>query len=102
MDAMGGFEPLEALLQAIAPERGGPSGAERVPHLTGRQRQVLELVRLGRKNREIASEMGIGLTTVERHLSRAFKRLGVQSRTQAVLALERHLAHRERPESRHG
>ncbi len=90
---------MEVVMDSL-PEGGDQAPGERrvsgVGRLTARQLQMLELVRRGYRNRDIAAETGLRLTTVERHLTRAFKRLGVSSRTQAVLALERYMVERDR------
>ncbi len=52
-----------------------------VAALSGREREVAELVRQGRTNREIATSLYISQKTVERHLSRIFSAVGVASRT---------------------
>ncbi len=41
----------------------------------------------GRLNKEIAAEMGLTEGTVKQHLSAVFKKLGVNNRTQAILAV---------------
>ena len=55
--------------------------------LTDRQMEVLGLMVRGKSNRDIASLLGLSEGTVKIHLSRIFKRLGVSSRTQAMLAV---------------
>ena len=55
--------------------------------LTDRQIEVLGLMVKGKSNRDIASLLGLSEGTVKIHLSRIFKRLGVSSRTQAMLAV---------------
>jgi DNA-binding NarL/FixJ family response regulator len=57
------------------------------PPLTARERQMLELVSEGLTNREIADRLFLGESTVKRHLSSAFRRLGVSSRREAAAAL---------------
>lgn len=52
--------------------------------LTDRERQVLRLIALGRRNREIAEELVVTLDTVKRHVAHTFEKLGVVNRTQAV------------------
>ncbi|MDX6298311.1 MAG: hypothetical protein QOI51_2168 [Nocardioidaceae bacterium] len=58
--------------------------------LTPRETEVLELVRLGFANKQIARRLGITERTVKAHLSSAFQRIGVSDRTQAALWAERH------------
>ncbi|WAH39312.1 response regulator transcription factor [Alicyclobacillus dauci] len=48
--------------------------------LSTRERQILDLVRAGRTNGEIARELFISENTVKSHLSRLFKKLGVNRR----------------------
>lgn len=52
--------------------------------LTPRENDVLDLLALGRSNKQIATEMGLGIRTVEGHVSSVLSKLGVQSRTEAV------------------
>jgi DNA-binding NarL/FixJ family response regulator len=53
-------------------------------NLTPRQQNLMELVELGMKNIQIASKLCISEHTVKAHLSEIFKKLNVQSRTQAI------------------
>lgn len=60
--------------------------------LTPRETDVLTLLARGRSNKQAASELGLGLRTVEGHVSSVLAKLGVSSRTAAVLyALEHRL-----------
>jgi DNA-binding NarL/FixJ family response regulator len=52
--------------------------------LTGRQRELLQLLRDGKDNQSIAHEMGLSIKTVENHLTRLYRQLNVQSRLEAV------------------
>ncbi len=58
--------------------------------LTGREREVLELVAEGLPNKLIAVRLEISEKTVKAHLTRVFERIGVTDRTQAALWARRH------------
>jgi NarL family two-component system response regulator LiaR len=53
--------------------------------LTERETEVLRLLAVGKANKEIARELGVGEQTVKSHVSNILAKLGVQSRTQAAL-----------------
>ncbi|MEU2672258.1 response regulator transcription factor [Streptomyces sp. NPDC007164] len=52
--------------------------------LSGREREVLELVAKGTPNREIAAELFISEATVKTHLTHIFAKLGAKDRAAAV------------------
>ena len=56
-----------------------------ISSLTTREKETLKLACDGLRNREISDEMGISVRTVEGHFNRIFSKLGVSSRTEAVL-----------------
>ena len=61
-----------------------------VEHLTHRELEVLRLAGKGLGNRAIARELGVAFRTVKGHLEGIFAKMGVSSRTEAVLeALKR-------------
>ena len=53
--------------------------------LTAQESRVLDQIRLGRSNREIAGELGIAESTVKIHVKRVLKKINVSSRTQAAI-----------------
>ena len=55
--------------------------------VTAREREVLELVREGLTNAEIARTLWVAPGTVRRHLENAYAKLGVHTRTAAVARL---------------
>lgn len=52
--------------------------------LTARELEVLQLIAVGQRNREIAATLSLSLTTVEFHISHILAKLGARSRTEAV------------------
>jgi DNA-binding NarL/FixJ family response regulator len=53
---------------------------------------VLNLLARGLPNKQIASQLGLGLRTVETHVSSVLGKLGVSSRTEAALYAVSHQA----------
>ena len=53
-------------------------------YMPPRERQILELIADGKTNREIGVALNISTNTIKNSLSRAFIRLGVNSRAHAV------------------
>lgn len=60
--------------------------AEKLATLTPTQLKVLTSVHKGLLNKQIAYEMSISEATVKAHLTAIFRKLSVQTRTQAVIA----------------
>jgi DNA-binding NarL/FixJ family response regulator len=60
-----------------------PGGAPRAnEHLTERELEVLKLVTVGQRNREIATELGISENTVKFHLKNIVEKLHAQNRAE--------------------
>ena len=64
-------------------------GGDGLGGLSGREREVADLVALGRTNKEIAAELFLSEKTVESHMSRLFGKLGVRSRAEVAEAVGR-------------
>jgi DNA-binding NarL/FixJ family response regulator len=62
-----------------------PDSAARLAELTGQQTRILDLVCQGKLNKQIAYDLSIAETTVKAHVTAILRKLGAQSRTQAVL-----------------
>ena len=65
-------------------EAGNDSARKSNVSLTGRQIDVLRLLREGRSNKEIGRKLGLSEKTVKVHVSALFKALNVANRIQAV------------------
>ena len=52
--------------------------------LSPREAQVVELVLLGYRNRDIATTLGTSPATIKKHLTHVFDKVGVDTRTQLV------------------
>jgi DNA-binding CsgD family transcriptional regulator len=93
--ASGIFERLGALLWAQATkaelERVGlrPAAPVGAGGITAAEARVAELVAAGRSNREVAGELFMSPKTVEAHLSRIYRKLGVRSRAELAHKLAR-------------
>lgn len=101
-DVRAAFERFERLgaraASSLARQRMRQLGARTVPigprrstrtdalGLTRRERQVIELVRIGQSNADIAQTLFISLKTVEHHVSSMLTKLDVNSRWAAVEA----------------
>lgn len=95
--AGGIYVPPMRLSQAPLPAPPQPRGVEPPPParplnldrlpITPRQQQVLQGLLQGKPNKLIASELNISAETVKDHVQAIYRALGVNSRTQAVLAV---------------
>jgi DNA-binding NarL/FixJ family response regulator len=69
-------------LTRVGARRPSPAG-----ELTPAEQRVAELAAQGRSNQEVARTMHVTVSTVEAHLSRAYAKLGVRSRSQLAVRL---------------
>lgn len=77
--ARGSFRLVTAHKAAMRPRVEGKLGL-----LSRREMEVLEMVRNGRTNREIAGRLGISQTTVNKHVHRVLTKLGARNRAHAA------------------
>jgi DNA-binding CsgD family transcriptional regulator len=71
---------LRKLGVRVAGRQRRGAGGEGLATLSGREREIAELVALGRTNREIAAELFVSEKTVEGHLRNVFTKLEVSAR----------------------
>lgn len=87
----GGETVLQAAVSRVLAAHWHRAGLAAGPaQLSTREREVLGLVAAGLANKEIARRLSISLRTVEGHLGNVFGKLGVGSRTEALLYAMKH------------
>jgi DNA-binding CsgD family transcriptional regulator len=77
-----GFAERARLELEATGERARKRTVETMDELTPQEKQVARLAAQGETNREIAARLFVSASTVEHHLRKAFRKLGVKSRTQ--------------------
>lgn len=85
-EALSGRSALTALGAQTEEEAEIDDMAARIATLTPAQIKVLLGVLAGRLNKQIAHDLNISEATVKAHMTAVFRKLGVQNRTQAVIA----------------
>ena len=80
---------LRELLARTPRDSEGESLAARLATLSPQQLRVLAMIGEGKLNKQICFELGIAEQTVKAHASQIFRKLGVVSRTQAALVMNR-------------
>lgn len=99
-----GFIPksatLDAMVEALSAVLAGDTWAPeidddaedvmegRIASLTPAQLKILVGLQQGRLNKQIAYDLGVTEATIKAHLTGVFRKLGVQNRTQAVIAAQ--------------
>ncbi|WP_371228158.1 LuxR C-terminal-related transcriptional regulator [Roseovarius sp. 2305UL8-3] len=81
----GTFVPAGYVLLEENEVSGETDAVERLASLTTQQARILQLICEGKLNKQIAYDLSIAETTVKAHVTAIMRKLGVQSRTQAVL-----------------
>jgi len=76
---------IRKVLQRFSGAKGRPGEGGGRDTLTERETEVLRLASKGISNKDIARELVVSARTVQAHLGNIFNKLGVGSRTEAVL-----------------
>ncbi len=84
--------PQGRAVAALFPHRKPPEPSGTNVELTPREAEVLNLLRQGLANKQIARALGISQATVKAHLTSVFQRIGVTDRVQAAVWAERRAA----------
>jgi len=81
------WRPARGLMTAVMMRQDELDMAERLRDLTPQQYRVLLMLAEGQLNKQIAYDLNVSEATIKAHMTAIFRKLGVQNRTQAVLAL---------------
>ena len=70
-------------------QRGGPEQPRKPPaNLTEREDEILRLIALGKRDREIAEQLFISESTVKKHVQNVLRKLHARNRVEAVSRLD--------------
>src|SRR6185295_6593969 len=82
---------MAGVLKAVSGKAKKPDrDAEKIATLTNREREVVELIGLGIKSKEVAERLFISETTVRHHLTSIFDKLEVSDRVELLIYAMRH------------
>jgi DNA-binding NarL/FixJ family response regulator len=86
-DVLAGGAPMSsAIARKVIQHFQQPAKPDREDfNLSSREEETLDLLTKGARYKEIADELGIGITTVRFHLNNIYRKLHVSSRTEAVV-----------------
>ena len=81
------FHPSIArqVVNHFLPASNGVRGRDTSGTLSKRELDIVKLMARGLSNREIAAGLGLSIRTVQGHIGQVFKKLGVSSRTEAMV-----------------
>ena len=79
--------------QSMSPVVGETINPPRLDALTPREIEVLRQVGDGATNKEIAADLGVAVSTVERHLVNVYTKIGARGRADAIAYALRHRLH---------
>ncbi len=66
------------------------AASQGLAQLTLREREILQLISQGNRDREIAAGLHISEKTVQKHVQSILSKLGAQNRTEAAYLIHRH------------
>jgi len=79
-----------AAKRAMERLRAGPTLDPRLASLSDQERRILDLIALGKTNRQIAEEMYLAEKTVKNYVSNLLAKLGMARRTEAAVFAVKH------------
>ena len=81
--------PLGLIQAAMSEPQPAARNEDAIALLTGREKEVLDLIAQGCTNKEIARALSVSPATVKAHVERILAKLGVADRTQAAVLAAR-------------
>jgi DNA-binding NarL/FixJ family response regulator len=101
LDVLGGGVPMTSQIarRLIASFRKTAKTTDESTRLSAREEQILQLVAIGHSNKLIAEKLEMSYETVCTHLKRVFKKLHVNSRTEAAILYMNSKMSGQRPDS---
>lgn len=82
------YLPEDARRHQHQPDQQALDMAERLASLTPQQFRVLTMMTEGMLNKQIAYDLEVSEATIKAHVTAIFRKLGVRTRTQAVIAVQ--------------
>ncbi|MEX0682616.1 MAG: alpha/beta fold hydrolase [Dehalococcoidia bacterium] len=77
-------EVMSEFMREDGQEPAGRAVADQPVNLTARETEVLSLLAGGRTGKEIAAELTVSLSTVQRHIANVYAKIGVRGRVEAA------------------
>jgi DNA-binding NarL/FixJ family response regulator len=101
LDVLGGGVPMTSQIarRLIASFRKTGISTDESTRLSAREEQILQLVSKGHSNKLIADKLDMNYETVCTHLKRVFKKLHVNSRTEAAIRYINSKMSEQRPDA---
>ena len=81
---------LLSVLEAESGDRYRSPEARKVSTLTHREREIIQTIAKGYRNKQIAAELCVSEATVRHHLSSIFSKLGVSDRLELLIYVQKH------------
>ena len=73
-----GETAVPGLPENLKPHNGNSAAKKQIGQLTSREIEVLQLVAVGKLNKQAASELCVSIKTVEKHREHIMKKLGIR------------------------
>jgi DNA-binding CsgD family transcriptional regulator len=80
----------EGLAVSSGPQRSESTPGTGVSAISSREQEILRLVAAGQTTRAIAQVLGVSITTVERHITHVYEKIGARGRADATAYALRH------------